>query len=137
MIIKNIETDEQPQEESPEQRAESEQLKEMARKIDAEAPIQGKKETGKAEVKNPAESFRQANTELRKAQEEWDNFRNFADGVMKKFGKRIQDFDENNPKEKEFIDYWDSEEKRYRDTFAKYGEKPRTTLQDWKPGILK
>ena len=132
MFKPDSETNEQPQEESAEQQAESKRWQEVAKNIEAQQP---EKEQTKEEEKSPAELLREADAEMRKAQEEWDNFLDFADGVMKKKfgGKLIQDFNENNPKEKEFIDYWGSEEKRYRDTFKKWGVRPRSNLQRWSP----
>jgi hypothetical protein len=73
------------------------------------------------EERSPAAQLIEAREKLKKAQEEWDKFRVFADDVQKKAGKLIQKFDENDPKEKEFIDYWDSEESRYRNESEKWG----------------
>lgn len=72
-----------------------------------------------AEAENPVEQLVAAQDALQKVEDDQINFDAYAQSVMKRFGKRIQDFDEAVPEEKAFIDEWDAQEKRYREDSAR------------------
>jgi malate synthase len=119
------------QPETPEQAAMSAELQQMAANIEGQQQEEVKQPQEKAKEKSPEDIFKAAQEEIKRAEEEYENFLAFAEDIKKKFGKRRHQLDPNIPKEKEFIDYWNSEQKRYEDTLKKYGVKPKSLVDRW------